>query len=155
MGDRLMNWDAVGAIGEIAGAIAVFVTLLYLAMQVRQTNKMARFETMREIIGQFNALNLLYATDSKLREVLLTEGVLPVEQEEQLYAYVDSYCNAWATAQSAFDQGQIDDALFNGVVRDVEIAITRWPSMRRAVERWVRNYPELASSEVFRTLDQN
>jgi hypothetical protein len=116
---------------------------------------MARFETTREIIGQFNALNLLYATDAKLREVLLTEGVLPVEQEEQLYAYVDSYCNAWATAQSAFDQGQIDDALFNGVVRDVEIALARWPGMRRAVARWVKNYPELASSEVFRTFDQS
>ena len=149
-----MNWDAVGAIGEVAGAIAVFVTLLYLAMQVRQTNKMARFEAMREIIGQFNALNLLYVTDSKLREVLLTEGALPVEQEEQLYAYVDSYCNAWATAQSAFEQGQIDDALFNSAVKDVGIALARWPGMRRAVDRWLKNYPELAGSELFRTIDQ-
>ena len=31
-----MNWDALGAIGEIIGAAAVFVTLLYLALQIRQ-----------------------------------------------------------------------------------------------------------------------
>ena len=30
-----MNWDAIGAIGEIAGAIAVILTLVYLASQVR------------------------------------------------------------------------------------------------------------------------
>ena len=31
-----MNWDAVGAIAELLGAIAVFLTLAYLALQVRQ-----------------------------------------------------------------------------------------------------------------------
>ncbi|MGB0133791.1 hypothetical protein, partial [Dokdonella sp.] len=34
-----MNWDAIGAIGEIAGAIGVIVTLLYLAIQLRQNTK--------------------------------------------------------------------------------------------------------------------
>lgn len=34
-----MNWDAVGAIGEILGATAVIVTLAYLAKQVRQTKE--------------------------------------------------------------------------------------------------------------------
>lgn len=32
-----MNWDAIGAIAEIVGAIAVVVTLYYLAMQVRES----------------------------------------------------------------------------------------------------------------------
>jgi hypothetical protein len=31
-----MNWDAIGAIGEIIGALAVVTTLLYLSVQVRQ-----------------------------------------------------------------------------------------------------------------------
>ena len=35
-----MNWDAIGAIGEIAGALAVILTLFYLAIQVRESTKM-------------------------------------------------------------------------------------------------------------------
>ena len=35
-----MSWDAIGAIGEVLGAIAVFVTLAYIAVQVRSTNKL-------------------------------------------------------------------------------------------------------------------
>jgi len=31
-----MNWEAISAIGEIVGATAVVVTLIYLAVQVRQ-----------------------------------------------------------------------------------------------------------------------
>jgi hypothetical protein len=34
-----MNWDALGAIGETVGAIAVVVTLAYFAIQLRQTRK--------------------------------------------------------------------------------------------------------------------
>jgi len=37
-----VNWDAVGAIGEIVGAAVVFVTLVYLAVQVRHARSEAR-----------------------------------------------------------------------------------------------------------------
>jgi hypothetical protein len=30
-----MNWDAIGAIGQVLGSVAVFITLGYLAVQVR------------------------------------------------------------------------------------------------------------------------
>ena len=31
-----MNWEAIGATGEVVGAVAVFATLVYLAIQIRQ-----------------------------------------------------------------------------------------------------------------------
>ncbi len=34
-----MNWDAIGAIGELLGAIGVILTLVYLAFQIRQNTK--------------------------------------------------------------------------------------------------------------------
>ena len=42
-----MNWDALGAIGELIGSLAVFLTLIYLAVQTRQTSKLLR-ATIRE-----------------------------------------------------------------------------------------------------------
>ncbi len=38
-----MNWDAIGAIAELLGAIGVIASLIYLATQIRQ-----RREQMRE-----------------------------------------------------------------------------------------------------------
>lgn len=35
-----MDWEAVGAVGEIVGAVAVVATLAYLALQVRQNTRM-------------------------------------------------------------------------------------------------------------------
>lgn len=37
-----MNWDAIGAIGEIAGAVAVIATLVYLAIQIRDGARASR-----------------------------------------------------------------------------------------------------------------
>ena len=34
-----MNWEAIGAVGEISGALAVVLTLLYLARQVNESRK--------------------------------------------------------------------------------------------------------------------
>jgi hypothetical protein len=35
-----MNWEAIGSLGEVVGAIAVLVTLVYLTLQVRQGNRL-------------------------------------------------------------------------------------------------------------------
>jgi len=150
-----LDWNAVGAVGEILGAVAVFLTLLYLAAQIRQSNTLARFEASREIMAQFNACNQLYATDATIRKVLLAKDELSVEEAEQLYSYVDMYCNAWATAQLAFDQGLLEETVFSGVVKDVDVALRRWPNMRQPVERWFKNYPDFKDSEIFRTLVQH
>ena len=48
-----MNWEAIGAVGEIVGAAAVIATLLYLAVQVRQNNSNQRVSAKQEMTRQF------------------------------------------------------------------------------------------------------
>ena len=43
-----MNWDAIGAVGEIVGAVAVLVTLLYLSRQIRQNTHAMRSQAAHE-----------------------------------------------------------------------------------------------------------
>ena len=42
-----MNWDAIGALGEVGGAIAVVATLAYLARQIREANRVMKAEAAR------------------------------------------------------------------------------------------------------------
>jgi hypothetical protein len=49
-----MNWEAIGAVGEVLGAIGVIVTLGYLAVQVRRSNSLATAESHRhsyQVVG--------------------------------------------------------------------------------------------------------
>jgi len=43
-----VNWDAIGAIGEIVGAAAVVVTLLYLGIQTRKNAQALDATSSRE-----------------------------------------------------------------------------------------------------------
>ncbi len=47
-----MNWDAIAAVAELLGAIAVIGTLAYLAMQIRQSNISARIAARLEMTRQ-------------------------------------------------------------------------------------------------------
>jgi hypothetical protein len=40
-----VNWDAIGAIGEVLGAVGVIITLVYLSVQLRQNTRAMRGQT--------------------------------------------------------------------------------------------------------------
>ncbi len=42
-----MNWDAIGAIAELLGAIGVIASLVYLAAQIRKSPAKLLFEYVR------------------------------------------------------------------------------------------------------------
>ena len=44
-----MNWDAIGAIGENIGALAVVVSVVYLAVQIRKQTAESRLAAAREL----------------------------------------------------------------------------------------------------------
>ena len=51
-----MSWEALGAIGEIVGAIAVVVTLVYLTTQIRQNTKTVQAASFDSSISSINAI---------------------------------------------------------------------------------------------------
>ncbi len=61
-----MNWDAIGAIGELLSAIAVLVTLVYLAVQVRYSRDL--LEENRKL-----ALSQVYQGRANFRRAVHSE----------------------------------------------------------------------------------
>ena len=65
-----MNWEAVGAIGEIAGALAVIVTLVYLSAQVRQNTRASRLAAIQAASENSSRFSELLAADPELSELV-------------------------------------------------------------------------------------
>jgi hypothetical protein len=69
-----MNWEAVSAIGEVLGAVAVVITLIYLSIQVRQNSQLAkatlrenRTDSSQKVIFAIAEASELMAKDPSLR----------------------------------------------------------------------------------------
>ena len=67
-----MSWEAIGAIGEIAGALAVVVTLAYLAQQIRNQNRANEIAAFEGIVDAFSQMNLMLAADKELYRIFTT-----------------------------------------------------------------------------------
>ena len=69
-----MNWEVVGSTGEWAGAIAVVVTLFYLARQIRQQNINTTATAMDSWLADYNITVLELARDSEFA-LLYRQGI--------------------------------------------------------------------------------
>ncbi|MEH6549350.1 MAG: hypothetical protein V7711_15565 [Pseudomonadales bacterium] len=144
-----LNWGAIGSIGEIIGAGAVFLTLAYLARQIKQTNGISRFNTTKDIMASFDNLNKMVVSDPSLRQVLNKTTELTADENEQLYTYANMYCNTWAICQTAYDNGQIDKDFYSSASQDVIFELKRWPRFESAVILWLDRYPNFKGYGVF------
>ena len=102
-----MNWEAVSAIAEILGLAILIATLMYLAFQVRDSNRIAQANSLQSILdGQrdrsiipwivdpeigdvfaagLNSFESLNASDKRRCFLTITEMVLQMQNVIQLY----------------------------------------------------------------------
>ena len=52
-----MNWEAVGAVGEILGGLAVFITVIYMALQLRQIKSDLKLNSVLGVNQLFNGIS--------------------------------------------------------------------------------------------------
>ena len=64
-----MNWDAVSAIGEIAGALAVFASLMYLAVQIKHSNNAMKAQAFQERSNALQDLRMRVAESETLSRI--------------------------------------------------------------------------------------
>ncbi len=86
-----MNWDAIGAIGEILGAIAVLGTLIYVAAQIRQNTASVTTATYESLVSGVTDINLVVVGNPEVASILARGAVDPhsLDADEALrYSYL-------------------------------------------------------------------
>ena len=58
-----MNWEAIGAVGEILGAAGVIITLIYLASQIRQNTRATRSQSVQSLAESGATMNAMIIED--------------------------------------------------------------------------------------------
>ena len=91
-----MNWDAIGAIGDMVAAAAVVVSLLYLAIQVRTQNREIRVSATHEILEAYRNVAIPFQSAEHAR--LFVKGNQDFECLEeweriQIFAIIGPSCD--------------------------------------------------------------
>ena len=152
-----MNWDAIGAGGEVLGAIAVIATLLYLGMQISQTNRIAKSSVARELQQKYSDVYTLIATNAEIRGLVTKLRnsnyiIESEEEEEQLESFCLLLLGLWLSTGVANSQGQIEQNQYQVYCQDVEVKLSKWPGMRTQIETTLRKYPTTDAFEIIKPI---
>lgn len=149
-----MNWDAIGAVGELLGAMVVIATLLYLARQIAQTNKISKASVARELQQKYSDIYTLIASDQGINALVTrlrrADYVAESEEEEeQLESFSLLLGGLWLSTGVAHSQGQIEQNLYEVYCQDVEVKLSKWPGMRPQMKAIMKTYPTASAFEIF------
>jgi len=89
-----MNWEAISAVGEVVGAIAVVVTLIYLAVQVRRGTSATQAASIQAAAATDHEFLLTLGSDPVTAQLwasyLAAPETLPEDQEMQGHLLIAS-----------------------------------------------------------------
>jgi len=64
-----MNWEALGASGEVAGALLLIISVIYLAQQVRQNTATSRADVLSTISIEISKQYVAWGSDERSSEL--------------------------------------------------------------------------------------
>ncbi len=145
-----MNWEALGAIAELVGAIGVIVSLLYLAVQIRQNTVCSRAATYQAVVSdaqRINALVVEHEDIARLRRVGLSEpGVLTPDELMRFHRLLGTYFRFQDNLYLQRRNGTLDEDQWSGylgVLRQLlanQGAQEYWTSHRESYSQTFREF---------------
>lgn len=153
-----MNWQAISAISDILGATGVVVSLIYLAIQVRQNTRVARAATRQAIAGDFQALATDLVTGDDAARIFYAhvsgDSVKPHERVRlQARAYRDFHF--WDNAHYQYQQGMLSSDEWHGIRENLKQLVLYVPAYREYWEGEQSSFAERFRSEVSRLLSED
>ena len=127
-----MNWEAIGAIGEIVGAIAVLISLIFIGLQVRQSaaqtaksNLLARADMTERAMRAFGDTAIELSRSRELsaafRKVMFKSTDLAEDEQTVVFAFFNVWLQRHRSAFMSVPENLIDER----VMTDYDNT-TRW-----------------------------
>ncbi len=126
-----MNWEAIGAFGEIIGALAVGITLIYLSLQIRQVKKDLHVSGHREVNKLF--IESSESVSPELARIFVKKNAgesLEKWESVLLNEYFFRFMTVLEVAWEHTTSGTID------ISRDEVFSTFRWYMKKPGFEEW-------------------
>lgn len=145
-----MNWDAIGAIGETIGALAVVISLAYLAIQIRAQNREARLAAVHEIlVGVRESLHVFATGDVAEVFAKANEDYDSLSNAEflRLLSGILPSLRLWEEAYIQNEQGRLENRVWDGINSQYSEYLS-YPGIRRIWEIRSKHFDRKFQSHV-------
>jgi hypothetical protein len=128
-----VNWEAIGAVGEILGAAAVVLSLVYLAGQIRTQNRESRISAMHDMSVGFRDAVAKFSTED-MSKLLVRANVnfddLTDDEALRLVVTFGGLFRAWEEAFVQHEEGRLDQRGWDAMNRYYLLALSSGGAQR-------------------------
>lgn len=129
---KTMDWTVIGALGELVGAIAVVVSLIYLSRQVRQNTRALRTANAATVKQNFQTIARAFITDRGASDIVLRamkRDELSPAEKLSAYAWFFDLLKSGELAYSQYLSQDLDEAVWDA---SLQFFLAYWttPGMR-------------------------
>lgn len=114
-----MNWEAIGAVAELGAAIAVLISLLYLAIQIKYQSKESKLSAASDLSAGFNDFLGEMASNGSLAEIFVKglKDLDSLDEVERLryFSHMARMFRILEGLQKHNSEGRLEDASWAGV----------------------------------------
>ena len=142
--------DALGNIGDFIGGIAVVITLLYLAHQVRQNTKSTHSASYQAIVSSMSVFSRELAFEPERSELfikgLLNPDELTDSERTRFSLLMTSYFRSMENIHFQYESGAIPDDVWQGWSYRIAVSVQApgctkwWRQEQRAYSGRFRKY---------------
>jgi len=158
-----VNWDAVGAVAELIGALGVVVSLAYLAVQVRSNTRSSQAATYQSMtLGVLDMNREIFANPelaSFLERARTTDEPFDPVEQRRWGAYCSTHFRYWDNIFHQHHLGSLRESEFRSLISIARFHLRSerfrqsWREMRTMYDDPFRSYmDELAEAAEKRSL---
>jgi len=113
-----LNWDAISAISQLVGSIAVVLSVLYLALQVHQSTRVAKLATQDVAAAALRDVTKPLMENAELERIwrvgVEDVGALSTEERARFFHATYQFLKAFETIHFHYVYGLMDRQLWEG-----------------------------------------
>ncbi len=118
-----MSLEQWAYLAEIVAAVAVIPSLIYLAVQVRQSNAQSRATARIAFVEATGDINTVIAQDKSVASVwrrgLHSPDALDEDEIIQLWMLIGQYANTWMVMHHLYEEGNLPENHWSVVRNDM------------------------------------
>src|SRR5205814_9418446 len=114
----MINWDAISAISQLVGSLAVVLSVLYLAVQVHQSTRVARLATQDAAATALRDVTKPLMENAELERIwrvgLEDISALSIEEQARFFHASYQFMKEFETIHFHYVYSLIDKELWEG-----------------------------------------
>lgn len=143
---------------QILASLSVLAGLVFLALEIRQANRIAIATTEITVRESFASSNESVYTNPEIAALLAkarhADAMFTEAEHEMLDYWLGRMTNIWIQIDRAYSNGMVSEATLDVAIDDMKWTSQAYPALRSKIEDWANTYTSNSDTRMYQEIQR-